>query len=121
MGAVAKIAIFAGLWLVTASPVNSDELLVMRVSAYAPSSLTIRLSTKAHADNRALIVSAVSKDFYRSSQIQLDGEGAPRTSTLELRGLPTDIYEVTGVLVGTKGLRATVIRLARVLPDQRGR
>jgi hypothetical protein len=121
MGAAGKTAIVAAGWLLAASPTSSDELLAMRVSAYAPGSLTIRLTARPDAQNRTLVVSAESRDFYRSSEIQLDGEGAPHTTVVELRGLPTDMYEVTGILVGTTGPRAKVMRLARVLPDRRGR
>jgi hypothetical protein len=121
MSALARVAILAGATFLQASSVNSNELLVMRVSAYSPGALTIRLTTRTHAENRGLVVRAESADYYRSSEIQLDGDAAPATTILELRGLPSNIYEVTGVLIGSSGPRATVIRVAQVLPDRRGR
>jgi len=117
MWTFSRVVILLSVGLLMAPPVNSDELLTMRVSAYVPGSLTIQLTIDGDADNRALDVSVEASDYYRSSQIQLDGERAPRIRVLELRRLPTDMYEVTGVLVGSKGPRAKVIRIARVLPD----
>jgi hypothetical protein len=109
------------LALLAAEPVDSEARLAMRVSAYSPGVLTVRLSVVAAPENRALLVIAESRDLYRSSQIQLDGDSAPRTSVFELRGLSASMYEVTGVLIGSNGPRAKVTRIARVLPDRRGR
>ena len=59
---------------------------------------------------------AESPEFYRSSEIQLDGENTPSLSVFEFRNLPTGLYQVTGVLIGASGERAKVSRLARVEP-----
>jgi len=83
----------------------------------APALLTVRVSIEAAADNRALEVVAESPDFYRSSQIQIEGERGARVNVFQFRDLPTGLYQVTGVLVGVHGPRATVVRLAKVVPS----
>jgi hypothetical protein len=78
--------------------------------------LTVRVSLETADDNRLLQVVAESADFYRSSEIQIDGANAPAISVFEFRNLPTGLYHVTGVLVGVDGRRALVSRLAKVEP-----
>lgn len=83
----------------------------MKVSpavAFAPANLVVRAYVMADPDNRAIEVVAESEDFYRSSEIQLNGEKAPRTNVFEFRSLPTGTYQVRAVLIGTQGQRALV-------------
>ncbi len=103
--------------LVLASPVNSGDFLAMRVSTSAPGALIVHFIVKRDADNRALAVTAEAPDFYRSSQIPLEGDRAPSATVFHLRGLPASVFEVTGILVGSKGRRATTMRLAMVRPE----
>ncbi|MBI3493477.1 MAG: hypothetical protein HY047_17105 [Acidobacteria bacterium] len=83
----------------------------------APALLTVRVTVEAAADNRVLQVVAESSDFYRSSQVQIGGANATPLNVFEFRNLPTGLYQVTGVLVGVHGPRATVTRLAKVDPS----
>ena len=55
------------------------------------------------ASNRILRITAESDSFYRSSEIQLEGDQAPRTTTFEFRSLPPGIYEVKVMLIGADG------------------
>ena len=50
-----------------------------------------------------MAISAESNDFYRSSEIQLDGDKAPRTNRLEFRSLPPGSYEVKATLLDASG------------------
>jgi len=52
-----------------------------------------------------------------SGRIQLDGRDAPVLSVVEFRNLPTGLYQITGVLVGEHGPRASVLKLAKVAPS----
>ena len=102
------------------SGVDGAEPLRLRVApamTVAPGFFTVQVSVEADAENRLLQVVAESPDFYRSSQIQLDGAQAPRLKVIEFRNLPTGVYQVTGTLIGTQGTRATVLRLAKVAPS----
>jgi hypothetical protein len=77
--------------------------LTMRVSptvAFAPAYLVVQAQVEANASNRSIQIIAESGDFYRSSEIQLDGEKAPRTTRFEFRGLPGGSYTVAAVLKG---------------------
>ena len=114
------VALVGALLLMAASTLNGRERLTMRVSpavALAPGFLTVRVTVDADPENRWLQIVAESQDFYRSSQIPLDGEHAPRLNVFELQSLPTGLYQVTGVLVGAHGQRATTQRLAKVQPS----
>jgi hypothetical protein len=57
----------------------------------------------ASEENRAIEIIADSEQFYRSSEIQLDGERAPRVSRFEFRSMPSGIYQVRAVLKGSRG------------------
>jgi len=113
-------AFFGMLLLIGTSDIDGREPLRMQVSptmALAPARLTVRVTVEADADNRYLEVVAESSDFYRSSQVQLDGSGAGPLQVFEFRNLPTGLYQITGVLIGEHGLRGTVTRMAKVQPS----
>src|SRR5262245_50252590 len=99
---------------------NADECLSMKVSprqALAPVNLRVSVRVEPNADNRALTIVAESPDFYRSSQIQLEGDRAPKTFSIEYPNVPRGEYEVTTMLVDATGReRATVRQTAHVLP-----
>ena len=105
--------------LLAPSPLVGGESLRLRVTpavGSAPGFLTVRVNVDAVADDRFLEVVAESTDFYRSSQISIDGRNASRLSVFEFRNLPTGLYHVTGVLVGVHGPRATAWGVATVVP-----
>lgn len=93
-----------GILLVAAiRPAGAGERMIMKVTpavAFAPANLVVRAVVEADADNRAIAVIAESEDFYRSSEIQLDGDHAPRTSIFEFRSLPSGNYSVKAMLMG---------------------
>ena len=86
----------------------------------APALLTVRVTVEAAAENRSLQIVAESRDFYRSSEIQLDGTNPPSLNVFEFRNLPTGLYQITSVLVGVNGRRAVVSGLAKVEPSVGG-
>jgi hypothetical protein len=93
-----------GILLVAVThPAGAGERMIMKVTpavAFAPANLVVRAVVEADADNRAIAVVAESEDFYRSSEIQLDGDHAPRTNTFEFRSLPPGNYSVKAMLMG---------------------
>lgn len=82
---------------------QSLTMVVSPAQSLAPATLTIRLRIEPNDDNRALVVTADSGDFYRSSQIPLEGTRAPRTVFVEFPSLPGGNYEVRGTLTDTTG------------------
>src|SRR3982074_1169719 len=74
------------LFALTAISASGGEQLRIAVSpgqSFAPTTRNIRAGMVPTPENRALEVVAESEDFYRSSQVPLEGEGAPATVTFE--------------------------------------
>jgi len=78
--------------------------------AFAPANLVVRTIVEAHENNRAIEIVADSGEFYRSSEIQLEGDRAPRTSMFEFRDLPRGTYEVHATLKGPGGAEIAQVR-----------
>jgi hypothetical protein len=119
MHKILSATIICSFMLLAASTLSGGETFRLRVSpavGSAPGFLTVRVNIDAVADDRLLEVVAESPDFYRSSQITIDGRNASRLSVFEFRNLPTGLYHVTGVLSGVHGPRATAWGLATVVP-----
>lgn len=99
--------------LTSALPLGAGQRLTLKVSpavSFAPANLIVRATIVADADNRAVEIVAESDDFYRSSQIQLEGERAAHTNMFEFRSLPPGTYEVRASLVGADGRSRAVAR-----------
>jgi hypothetical protein len=92
------------------------SLQVSPAMAPEPAFIRVRVLMEANDDNRSLEIVAQSPAFFRSSRIDLNGRNAPRLAVFEYPSLPHGLYEVSAVLVGTGGRRATVSRLVRVVP-----
>jgi len=115
-----------GILLVAATrPTGAGERMIIKVTpavAFAPANLVVRAVVEADADNRAIAVVAESEDFYRSSEIQLDGDHAPRTNTFEFRSLPPGSYSVKAVLMGRGSEpRVTLRQQVNVMASGAGR
>jgi hypothetical protein len=106
-----KAVVFAWVSLLTiAGPLNGAQRLVMRVSpavAMAPAWVTVQTTVEADSENRALEIIVESNDFLRSSTIQLNGQHSPRVNLFHFTNLPVGQYQVTGIVAGSAGRRAT--------------
>lgn len=99
--------------LISAAPAGAREPLLLRVSpavCFAPANLVVRATIEANAGNRAVEIVAESPEFYRSSEVELDGDSAPRTTTFEFRSLPSGMYEVKATLIGSDGKARAYVR-----------
>jgi len=108
-----RVVLFGILMLVGTLRLGAGERIMLKVSpavAFAPANLVVRATIPADADNRAVEIVAESDDFYRSSETQLEGERAARTSMFEFRSLPPGTYEVRANLVGANGRSRAMIR-----------
>ena len=97
----------------TTLPAGAGERITLKVSpavAFAPANLVVRATVEADADNRAIEIVAESPDFYRSSEIQLEGDKAARTNTFEFRSLPPGTYEVRAKLLSASGQTRAAVR-----------
>jgi len=101
-----RTVLFGIVLLASWQSLGAGERLTLKVSpavSFAPANLVVRTTILADADNRAVEIVAESDDFYRSSQVQLEGERAARTTTFEFRSLPPGTYEVRANLLGADG------------------
>ena len=106
-------ALFGLLLLAGTAPLGAGERITLKVSpavAFAPANLVVRATILADAENRAVQIVAESDDFYRSSEVQLEGDKAARTSTFEFRSLPSGTYLVSANLIGADGRSRAIIR-----------
>jgi hypothetical protein len=119
-----RACLFGILMAATTWPVGAGERITLKVSpavAFAPANLVVRATVEADADNRAMEIVAESSDFYRSSEIQLEGDKAARTTTFEFRSLPPGTYEVRAKLYGAgREQRAAVRQQVNVMASGGG-
>jgi hypothetical protein len=109
-----RATLFGILLLMTVTtPLGAGGRMTLKVSpavAFAPANLIVLTMIEANKQNRAVEIAAESTEFYRSSEIQLDGEHAPRTTTFEFRSLPPGTYEVKATLIGSDGSALATLR-----------
>ena len=104
----------------TALRTEAGPRIAVRVSpavASAPAILTVRTTVEPNDQNRMLTIEVDSSTYRRTSEIPLDGKNSQRTSVVELRDVPTGLYEVRAVLVGPRGPIATAMQLVKVAPS----
>jgi hypothetical protein len=108
-----------GFVVLLAGAAQANDKLSMQVSpvvAFAPATLRVQTTIEPDAHNRTIVVIAESPEFFRSSEIQLDGASAPKTSIIQIRSLPTGEYSVRGILRGPGGDEiATVERKVNIV------
>jgi hypothetical protein len=98
--------LLVGLLVASAGPLGANARLSMKVSpavAFAPADLTMRATIAPDSRNRMLQITAESGDDYRSSDIQLAGERAPRTTLVYFRSVPGGVYQVSALLTDERG------------------
>jgi len=118
MKRLAAAALFASVLLAVPRVLDGGEAMRMQVSpavSRAPAFLTVRVMIESPAGSRFLEVVAESPEFYRSSQIPIDGVNRSFLKVFEFTNLPTGIYQITGVLLGVDGPRASISRVAQVV------
>jgi hypothetical protein len=114
---------FAAALLTLAFPADAGESITIAVSprrSIGPTNLTVLLRVEPNAENRTLEVAADSGDFYRSSQIHLDGDRAARAVFVEFRGVPSGQYQVSGALFNSVGQRRGLARQEAVVLSSGG-
>jgi hypothetical protein len=102
-----------GLIIAATSVAAAKESVAIQVSpavSFAPSDLVIRTNVEPDASNRVMEIIADSEGFYRSSAIQLEGDRAPRTTTVWFHSLPSGEYEVIAVVIGADGQQKALAR-----------
>jgi hypothetical protein len=111
-----------GAVLMTAGALGADERLTVQAPTVmlAPGHLVVETRVEPDASNKSIQVTAESPEFYRSSEVQLDGSTAPRKNTFEFQDLPMGTYEIRALLLDAKGdRRAVVVRTLEVISHAR--
>ena len=88
------------------TPMEDLALLLTRRVVAAPGYLRSVIRVAPSADNRTLRVTIDSEDYFRSSEIQLDGASAPMSHFIDWKQVPPGTYELTATLIGPAGTRA---------------
>jgi len=107
-----RVLLFVGV-LITAAPVGGSESLTLKVSpiqSFAPANLYIRLSIEPNANNRVVSIVAESEDYYRSSEVALEGEEGPRTVIVQFRSVPEGQYEIRTAVGNAQGKEMAAAR-----------
>lgn len=97
---------------------GASEKLVLRVTpnvSAAPSTVVVKATVTRNVDNRWLFIEAESGAFYRSSEVQLDGDKAPLITEFRFSNLPGGDYTVKAVLRNNLGEETVVRRTALVM------
>lgn len=111
------IAIAAGL-MTSGIDTAAAPKLTLRVTpavSAAPSNLTVSAYVEKDSENRTLEIAADSGMFYRSSEIQLEGDQAPMLTQVRLKNLPSGNYEIVVVLRNARGEKTVARANAMVL------
>src|SRR5262245_38692514 len=98
---------------------KAGQRLSIRVSpavSLAPALLRITTTVEPSDDNRLLNIEIESPEYSRRSEITLDGKNAQRVSMLEVKSVPSGLYEVRAVLVGPSGTIAQTMQMVKVEP-----
>jgi hypothetical protein len=104
--------------LTASGTTGASEKLILRVTpnvSSAPSTVIVKATVARDANNRWLHIEADSGEFFRSSEIQLDGDRAPVITEIRLPNLPGGEYTVVAVLRNSLGEETIVRRTALVL------
>ena len=107
-----------GLIVLTSSPMGAAASLAVQLPTLmlAPGHLVVQTVEEPDSANRAIQVIAESSDWYRSSEVQLDGGTAPRRNAFEFKDLPSGTYEIHVTLLGPDGQqRALIVRKLEVI------
>ena len=73
----------------------AKEIVEIRVRGHyyaAPATVSVIVAVEPGQQNRALLVEADGEDYYRSSEIELDGDKEKRLHSIEFKSLPAGEY-----------------------------
>jgi len=88
---------------------------MLRRVAIAPADLTVYVTVERHNTNRYLKVSADSPNFFRSSEVPLNGDQGAVVSVFNFRQLPSGVYEIQAELIGEGGHTTNMARCEAIV------
>ena len=108
-----------GALMLSAPSLTGTPKITVRVSpavALEPALLTIRTTVEPSDENRKLRVTLDSETYASSSDIPLEGRNAARMNVIEIRDVPSGLYEVRAVVSGSTGPLAETMQLVKIQP-----
>jgi hypothetical protein len=125
-GAMKRFFLIAVLFtLVAVAPsLKGSQRVAIRVSpavAMEPALLTIRATVEPNDENRKLSLTLESEGYATSSDIPLEGRNSARLNVVEIRDVPSGLYEVRAVLSGPSGPLASTVQVVKIQPAPGGR
>jgi hypothetical protein len=112
------VAVFGSL-MVSAPALNGTQRVAIHVSpavAMEPAQLTIRTMIEPNEANRKLSVTIDSDAYTSSSDVPLEGRNAARLNVMEIRDVPSGLYEVRAIVSGSTGPLAETMQLVKIQP-----
>ncbi len=113
-----KLCLIVGLLVLPMPSFGAGQRLAVEAPTVmlAPGDLLLRTLIEPDPANSAIQITIDSSDFYRRSEIPLQGGAAPRSSAFEYRDLPRGQYEIRAVLLDANGEpRASIVRALDVV------
>jgi hypothetical protein len=107
IGTTTLLATITIVKLAAAAPLT---MTVAPYLAFAPADLRVRVDVPRSPQNRTLVIVAESDEFYRSSEMPLEGEDAPRVIEVQFRSLPNGQYLVLGETRDQNGRTLAAVR-----------
>jgi hypothetical protein len=104
------VVALGSILLAGAVRLDGSERLHIRAAARTTSDIVIYVGVERREENRMLRVTAESSDFYRSSEVQLDGEASPRVNVFTFHQVPSGEYDVKAELIISNGHTGSVAR-----------
>jgi len=101
------LAVVSALTAATGSAIDAR---VFPATASAPADVVVRALIEPDVRNRSVEFVIESAAIFSTSSVALDGDRAPRTRDARFPRLPAGHYEIRVSLVGTGGVRGTVVR-----------
>ena len=111
--AAARAAVLSTLFVFltgAAEPESASDQLQLTVNpkfSHNPGSFRATALVERDAENRWLMVSAESREYYRSSTVQLDGAHAARSHVMLFEGLPSGTYLIQARVERADGKQIT--------------
>jgi len=97
-----------GLIVLPADGGQRVAISVAPAKSFAPAQLRVRVRIDPSEQNRSLAIVADGPDFYRSSEIPLDGDQAPRIIETWFPNVPGGEYEIHALLLDESGRERAV-------------
>ena len=109
-----RTAILVAVMLVSATFLApAKEIVEIRVRGHyyaAPATVPVVVAVEPRAENRTLVVEADGEEYFRSSEVELDGEKEKRLHSLEFKSLPAGEYTLRAVVRSKSQVLATAVR-----------